>query len=106
VADRVAVAIALDKVVPLGDHVRPGHAAKFVRLLDAGKGHEIPDRVFVGALGCFVGQVGEAFDFAVGISARRKKYSAVNSRVWETAWMRFWDSVMGISLLLIIHYRE
>jgi hypothetical protein len=74
--------------------VRLGHAAKFVRLLDAGKGHEIPDRVFVGALGYFVGQVGEAFDFGRH-NGQAKKYSAVNSRVWKAAWMRFWDSVMG-----------
>ena len=55
---------ALRQVVAPGDDVRAGHVAKLLRLHDAGEPHEILQRVFVGAPGALVAEVGEPLDFA------------------------------------------
>ena len=62
VPDRAAVELAPREVVAPGDDMRPGHDAEFLRPHDAGEAHEIADRVFVGAPGAAVGDVGEPLD--------------------------------------------
>ena len=42
--------------------MRAGHVAEFFRPLDAGKEHEVLDRVFVGAPGARVADILEPFD--------------------------------------------
>ena len=49
-------------VVAPGDDVGARHGAKFLRPGDAGEAHEIPHRVFVGAAGARVAEIGEPLD--------------------------------------------
>ena len=49
-------------VVAPGDDVRARHGAKLLRPHDAGEAHEIPHRVFVGAAGARVAEIGEPLD--------------------------------------------
>jgi hypothetical protein len=63
VPDRTAATGTIAQVVTLGDHMRPCHGSKFFRLLNAGEQHKIFDRVFVGAAGAAIGEIGEPFDF-------------------------------------------
>jgi hypothetical protein len=44
------------------NNMRAGHDTEFFRPVDAGEAHEILNRVFVGAPGVGVGDVGEPFD--------------------------------------------
>ena len=53
---------ARSHVVAPGDDVRAGHAAKFLRSLNAGEAHKIPDRVFIGAARVSIGEVLEPLD--------------------------------------------
>jgi len=53
-------AIITELVAP-GDDMRAGHVAEFLRLLDAGKQHEVLDRMFVGALGAGIADICEPF---------------------------------------------
>ena len=62
VPDRRAAEPALAQLVAPGDQMRAGHDAEFLRTPDAGKAHEVLHRVFVGASGMMVGDVGEPFD--------------------------------------------
>src|SRR5438132_14076781 len=50
------------EVVTPGDDMRPRHGAEFVRPDDAGEPHKILDRVFVGAPGAAIGDVGEPLE--------------------------------------------
>ena len=60
--DRGAAEPAPREVVAPGDDMRAGHGAEFLRPDDAGEPHEIPDRVFVGAPGAAVADIGEPLD--------------------------------------------
>ena len=62
VPDRAAAKPAPRQVVAPGDDVRARHGAKFLRPADAGEPHEIPHRVFVGAPGARVAEIGEPLD--------------------------------------------
>ena len=62
-ADRGAArCLAPREVVAPGDDMRPGHGAEFLRPGDAGEPHEIADRVFVGAPGAAIADIGEPLD--------------------------------------------
>jgi len=76
-----------------------GDAAKFFRRLDAGEGHEIPDRVFVGAPGRFVGQIGESFDFRRHVGQAQKIFGGESRRFWETVWIGSWGGGGGHGVL-------
>ena len=78
VADGAAAKAAPHKVVAPGDDVGARHGAKFLRPGDAGEAHEIPHRVFVGAAGARVAEIGEPLDLGrhvgqavVGVGERR-----------------------------------
>ena len=62
VPDRAAAEPAPHQLVAPGDDVRARDGAKFLRPHDAGEAHEILHRVFVGAPGLRIGQVGEPLD--------------------------------------------
>ena len=62
VPDRAAAKPAPHQVVAPGDDVRARHGAKFLRPRDAGEAHEVLHRVFVGAAGVRVGEIGEPLD--------------------------------------------
>ena len=62
VPDRAAAKPAPRQLVAPGDDVRARHGAKFLRPHDAGEAHEILHRVFVGAAGVRVAEVGEPLD--------------------------------------------
>ena len=62
VPDRRAAEPAPAQLVAPGDQMRAGHGAEFFRTADAGEAHEVLHRVFVGAAGVRVADVGEPFD--------------------------------------------
>jgi hypothetical protein len=76
--DRRAAESAPAQLVAPGGHMRAGYDAKFLRTLDAGKAHEVLHRVFVGAAGMMIGNVGEPFDFGrhVGEFETRRRWAA------------------------------
>ena len=71
-ADRAAAAVPVFEVVTPGDDVGAGHCAEFFRLRDASEAHEVLDRVFVGAAGLAVGQVGKPFGFGRHVGQTKK----------------------------------
>ena len=62
VADRRAAEFAPAQLVAPGDEMRARHGAKFLRTPDAGEAHEVLHRVFVGAAGVGVAEIGEPLD--------------------------------------------
>ena len=62
VPDRAAAKPAPHQLVAPGDDVRARHGAEFLRPHDAGEAHEILHRVFVGAAGVRVAEIGEPLD--------------------------------------------
>jgi hypothetical protein len=70
VPDGAAAKSALRQVVAPGDDVGARDGAKFLRSDDAGEAHEIPHRVFVGAAGARVAEIGEPLSSS-GTSASR-----------------------------------
>ena len=56
------------KIIAPGDHMRARHRPEFFRSLDAGKQHEILDRIFIGATGAGVADVCEPLDLGRDIS--------------------------------------
>ena len=62
VPDRRAAELASAQLVAPGDQMRARHGAEFLRPPDAGEAHEVLHRVFVGAAGVPVADVGEPFD--------------------------------------------
>ena len=67
VPHRAAARASARQIVAPGDDVGAGHGAEFLRPIDAGEAHEIADRLFVGAAGVAVGEVGEPFDLGRNI---------------------------------------
>jgi hypothetical protein len=57
---RLVVATLAKSFAP-GDDMRPRHKAEFFGSLDAGKEHEVLDRIRVGALGVWIADVLEPF---------------------------------------------
>ena len=62
VPDRAAAEPAPHQLVAPGDDVRARHGAKFFRPHDAGEAHEVLHRVFVGAPGLRIAEIGEPLD--------------------------------------------
>ena len=98
VPDRAAAKPAPHQLVAPGDDVRARHGAKFLRPHDAGEAHEVLHRVFVGAPGVRVAEIGEPLDLGRHVGQPVKLGGGQQPGNTGGGDFGSWSSAIGLSL--------